>query len=109
MQAQRGIGGIAPLILNFGARWEWVRKATPRPISPGDRAPVTIIQEAGSASESVCMSLEKRKSLSPAKFESPVAYRGGRVWGVQPPPPKFRRSSKIVPNSTRFVKTVKNC
>ena len=27
---------------------------------------------------------------------------GGGVWGVQPPPPKFRRPSKIVPNSTRF-------
>ena len=34
--------------------------------------------------------------------------RGG-LWGVQAPPPKFRRPSKIVPNSTRFVKTVKNC
>jgi len=34
-----------------------------------------------------------------------VAYRGG-VWGVQTPP-QFRRPSKIVPNSTRFVKTVK--
>ena len=30
--------------------------------------------------------------------------RGG--WGVQiPPSPKFQRPSKIVPNSTRFVKT----
>ena len=38
---------------------------------------------------------------------SPVAYRGGV--GVFNPPPKFRRPSKIVPNSTRFVKTVKNC
>ena len=26
-----------------------------------------------------------------------------------PPPPKFRRPSKIVRNSTRFEKTVKNC
>jgi len=26
-----------------------------------------------------------------------------------PPPPKFRRPSKIVPNSTWFEKTVKNC
>ena len=32
--------------------------------------------------------------------------RGG--WSVQPPP-KFRRPSKTVPNTTRFVKTVKNC
>ena len=42
------------------------------------------------------------------RYHSTVAYRGW-VWGVQPPPPKFRRPSKIVPNSTRFVKTVKNC
>ena len=35
---------------------------------------------------------------------SGVPRRG--VWGVQPPP-KFRRPSKIVPNSTRFVKLLK--
>ena len=29
------------------------------------------------------------------------------VWGVQPPPPKFRRPSKIVPNSTRVWKLLK--
>jgi hypothetical protein len=26
----------------------------------------------------------------------------GGVWGFKPPPPKFRRPSKIVPNSTRL-------
>jgi len=32
----------------------------------------------------------------------------GRVWGVQTPhPPKFRRPSKIVPNSTRLWKLLK--
>ena len=37
-----------------------------------------------------------------------VAYRGG-VWGVQTPTPprKFRRPSKIVPNSTRLWKLLK--
>jgi hypothetical protein len=70
MQAQRGIGGIAPLILNFGAIWEWVGKATSTPIYPRDRVPVPNVEEAGWAPESVCMSLEKRKSLSSAKFES---------------------------------------
>jgi hypothetical protein len=29
--------------------------------------------------------------------------------GCSTPPQKFRRPSKIVPNSTRFEKTVKNC
>ena len=49
--------------------------------------------------------LETRLILS----QQPVAYRGGGGWGVQTHPPKFRRASKIVPNSTRFFKTVKNC
>ena len=35
---------------------------------------------------------------------------GGRGLGCSnSPPQKFRRPSKIVPNSTQFVKTVKNC
>ena len=38
----------------------------------------------------------------------PVAYRKRRVWGVQTPTsPKFRRPSKIVPNSTRLWKLLK--
>jgi len=36
-----------------------------------------------------------------------VAYRGGGFWGVQTPPPKFRRPSKIVSNSTRLWKLLK--
>jgi len=32
---------------------------------------------------------------------------GGVVWGFNPPPPKFRRPSKIVPNSTRLWKLLK--
>ena len=35
-----------------------------------------------------------------------VAYRGGG-WGFQTPSPKFRRSSKILPNSTRLWKLLK--
>ena len=35
--------------------------------------------------------------------------KGGFGVFKHPAPPKFRRPSKIVPNSTRFVKTVKNC
>jgi len=38
-----------------------------------------------------------------APFLASVAYRGWGVWGVQTPPsPKFRRPSKIVPNSTQL-------
>jgi len=32
---------------------------------------------------------------------------GGGGWGVNPPPAKFRRPSKIVPNSTRLWKLLK--
>ena len=39
--------------------------------------------------------------------DKPLAYRGGG-WGVQTsPPPKFRRPSKIRPNSTRLRKLLK--
>jgi hypothetical protein len=34
---------------------------------------------------------------------------GGGVGVFKSTPPKFRRPSKIIPNSTWFVKTVKNC
>ena len=33
--------------------------------------------------------------------QQPVAYRGGGALGVNPPP-KFRRPSRILPNSTRL-------
>ena len=39
------------------------------------------------------------------RLYSPVAYRGGG--GINPPPPKFHRSSKIVPNSLRLWKLLK--
>jgi len=38
-----------------------------------------------------------------AAWNLTVAYRGGGFGGVQtPPPPKFRRPYKIVPNSTQL-------
>ena len=36
-----------------------------------------------------------------------MVYRGRGVGGSSPPPPKFRRPSKIVPNSTRSWKLLK--
>jgi len=39
----------------------------------------------------------------------PSQWRTEGFCSVQTPPPKFRRPSKIVPNSTRFAKIVKNC
>jgi len=32
---------------NLGARWGWVVNATPRPLSPRERDPLPIVQEAG--------------------------------------------------------------
>ena len=41
---------------------------------------------------------------------TPIQWCNEGGFGVfKPPPHKFRRPSKIMPNSTRFVKTVKNC
>jgi hypothetical protein len=34
MMAQRGSGGIALLIFNLGARWEWVVNTVPWPLYP---------------------------------------------------------------------------
>ena len=33
-EGPEGGRGIAPLILNLGAKWQWVVKATPRPLCP---------------------------------------------------------------------------
>jgi len=41
-------------------------------------------------------------------YSGAVTYRGAGGLGVQPTPPKLRMSSKIVPNSTRLWKLLKN-
>jgi hypothetical protein len=42
---QKGSGGIALRFLNLGVRWGWVVSATPRPLYPGERDSVPIVQE----------------------------------------------------------------
>ena len=42
MKAQRGSGGIT-LLFNLGRRWGWVVNATPWPLYPRERDPVTIV------------------------------------------------------------------
>ena len=60
------------------------------------------------ASSRVDTTLDYCHLLSLLCLLTPVAYRGGRGFGVlKPPPPKFRRPSKIVPNSTRLWKLLK--
>jgi hypothetical protein len=46
MKAQMGSRGTAPFILNLATRWEWVVKATRRPLNPRT-GPVPNVQEAG--------------------------------------------------------------
>lgn len=37
-----GSKGVAPLMLNLGARWGWMVNATPRSLYPRERTPVPI-------------------------------------------------------------------
>jgi len=63
-----------------------------------------------------CLEIWKPHSWNPQGLSRPVMgllylyqWRTEGGLGLQTPPSKFRRPSKIIPNSTRFVKTVKNC
>ena len=79
-----------------------------------------VYQQAPAASEQCLHSFTGKARLHPGGFNSIYFFESfdtsaqwrteeGWVWGVQNPPPKFRSPSKIVPNSTRFEKIVKNC
>ena len=46
LKVQRGLEIWLYSFFNLGARWEWVVTATPRPLYPRDRDPVSIAQEA---------------------------------------------------------------
>jgi hypothetical protein len=43
LKIQRRRRGKAVLFFNFGARWEWVANATPRPLYTRERNPVPIV------------------------------------------------------------------
>ena len=43
MKAQREVDVYLYSFFNFGARWRSVANATPRPIDPGETAPVPIV------------------------------------------------------------------
>jgi hypothetical protein len=47
LQAQRGGRSIALLVLDLGARREWVVKATPRPLYPGKETPNPFYKRLG--------------------------------------------------------------
>jgi len=46
-----GIRGVAPFILNLGARWRWVVNLAPRRLYPWERTTVFIEQEVGCVAE----------------------------------------------------------
>jgi len=48
----------ALLVLNLGARWERVVNDTPLPLDPRERAPVSIVHEAGWAPRKVWNGVE---------------------------------------------------
>ena len=64
---------IALLILNLGARREWVVNATPSAILPLGKCPGT--QEGGCTPGPICKGAEKRKSLPPLGFEPRTVQR----------------------------------
>jgi hypothetical protein len=68
MKAQRGRRIIALLFFNLGARWGWVVNATPWPLYPRERDPLSIEQEAGWAPELVWTGVE---NLAPTGIRSP--------------------------------------
>jgi hypothetical protein len=61
LEAQgRGDRGIVLPLRNFGAKWECVNNATPRPLYPGERFAVRCVQEVGWALGPVWMDKEKK-------------------------------------------------
>jgi hypothetical protein len=65
MKEYRGRRGIAPLILNIGARWRGVVKFMPSWFIPRERTPITIEEKAGWAQELVWNFCRREKSLAP--------------------------------------------
>jgi hypothetical protein len=79
MQAQKGSGGIGPLIRNLGTRSGCVVSATSRLLHPPEKSPVPIIREAGWPEGRIWAGVEMRKPSAATGFESrtvqPVASR----------------------------------
>jgi len=68
-------GGIAPRILNLGARWRWVVSFTPGRFTPGERAPGTHWIGRWVGPESVWTLWQREKFSSPAQNRTAVAQR----------------------------------
>jgi len=66
VQAHKRPEGMAPLILNLGARSMWLFNATHRSLVPWERAWLPIWQDARSGSGSLSQGVKKWKSLSPS-------------------------------------------
>jgi len=70
MQAQKGSGGIGPLIRNLGARSGWVVNATSRLLQPPERAPVPVVREAEWPEGRIWAGVKMRKPFAATGFES---------------------------------------
>jgi hypothetical protein len=77
MKTYWGSGGIASPIPNLGTKWRWVVSLTPRPLYPGEIAPITnwigswMDLRAGLETAVV----KRNKYLSPTGNPNPVALR----------------------------------
>ena len=64
-------GGIAPLILNLGARWKWVVNITLRPLCPQEITSIPIQDEARWETKSVFTKRRGEIFLAPVGFWTP--------------------------------------
>jgi hypothetical protein len=69
MQVQRGCRSAALPIFNLHAQSEWVASGKPQLLYPWERVVVPIIEDTWWAPSQ--SGLEKRKSLSPSRVQSP--------------------------------------
>ena len=72
VKAYRGTRGVAPVILNLGARWKWVFSIAPLPLYPREKIrPVPIEEEAGWSPAPVWSVWRTEKSLIHAGIRTP--------------------------------------
>jgi hypothetical protein len=67
----RGIGGIAPRILDFSNGWRWVVSFTPRPLYPRERSLCTHWIEVWVGARAGLDTVVKRKIPSPCRKTNP--------------------------------------
>jgi hypothetical protein len=88
MMACRGSGGIAPRILDLGARWRWVVSFMPRPLYPQGKGPWYPLDRrlGGSQSRSGRGGEEKNSEpppgIEPQNPDRPARYIYICIWNI---------------------------